>query len=43
MNNVQNVDVSYIAKLFTNVSTKDIDRPTGEIEVLIGYQYAAII
>ena len=40
-NNVQNVDVSYIAKLFTDVSTKDIDRPTGEIEVLIGYQYAA--
>ena len=40
-NNVQNVDVSYIAKLFTDVSTKDIDCPTGEIEVLLGYQYAA--
>ena len=38
---VQNVGVSYIAKLFTDVSTKDIDHPTGEIEVLIGYQYAA--
>ena len=39
-NEVQNVDVGYIAKLFTNVSTKDIVRSTGEIEVLIGYQYA---
>ena len=38
---VQNIDVSYIAKLFTNVSAKDICRPTGEIDVLIGYQYAA--
>ena len=39
-NEVESIDSSFITQLFKNVSAKDINRPTGEIDVLIGYQYA---
>ena len=36
-NEVESIDSSYITQLFKNVSAKEINRPTGEIDVLIGY------
>lgn len=38
---IQNVNVNGIVQLFKNISEEDISRPSGTIDVLIGYEYAA--
>ena len=40
-NEIQSIDIGNVTKLFKNISREEITRPTGEIDVLIGYQYAA--
>ena len=37
----QSVNVNGIVQLFKNISEEDISRPSGTIDVLIGYEYAA--
>ena len=37
----QSVNVNGIVQLFKNISEEDISRPSGTIDVLIGYVYAA--
>ena len=39
--NIQSVTVDGIVQLFKNISKEDISRPSGTIDVLIGYEYAA--
>lgn len=38
---IQSVNVDGIIQLFKNVSKEEISRPSGTIDVLIGYEYAA--
>lgn len=38
---IQSIDSKYITSMFKNTSQKDIYRPKGKVDVLIGYQYAA--
>lgn len=38
---IQSVNVNGIVQLFKNISEEDISRPSGTIDVLIGYEYAA--
>ena len=40
-NDIQGIDSTFIASMFNNVLQKDINRPEGKVDVLIGYQYAA--
>ena len=37
---VRDIDISSASKLFSNVNLKDLQRPTGEIDILIGFEYA---
>ena len=37
---IQSVNVNGIIQLFNNISIDDISRPSGTIDVLIGYEYA---
>ncbi len=38
---IQNVNIDGVIKLFKNIPREDILRPSGTIDVLIGYEYAA--
>nr|XP_058940528.1 uncharacterized protein LOC131768833 [Pocillopora verrucosa] len=40
-NDIQGIDSTFIASMFNNILQKDINRPEGKVDVLIGYQYAA--
>ena len=40
-NDIQGIESTFIASMFNNVLQKDINRPEGKVDVLIGYQYAA--
>ena len=40
-NDIQGIKSTFIASMFNNVLQKDINRPEGKVDVLIGYQYAA--
>jgi hypothetical protein len=37
---VKNIDISGTVKLFNDINIKDIQRPHGEIDILIGFEYA---
>ena len=37
---VRDIDISSTLKLFKNVNLKDLQRPVGEIDILIGFEYA---
>lgn len=38
---IQSLNVNGIIKLFKNISKEDISRPSGTIDILISYEYAA--
>ena len=38
---IQSVDIDGIIPLFNNISKEDILRPSGTVDVLIGYEYAS--
>lgn len=39
---IQQIDVSMIAPLFKEVSSEQIDRPSGNVDLLIGFNYAGL-
>ena len=40
-NEIQSIGIGNVTKRFKNITREEIMRPTGEIDVLIGYQYTA--